>query len=56
MKQIFNLLQKNILEYNTLYKNGKAFYQHLEINKNINCYNLYKSLLTCFPQTYRLYL
>ena len=44
-----NLLQEDIISYQILHQNGRAYYQQININKNLNCYNLYKSLLNCFP-------
>lgn len=48
-KFIFNKLQNEILNYQKIYPNSKAFYQKIDIESNINAYDLYINLLNKFP-------
>lgn len=45
----FNILQKNIINYQIIYPNSKAFYQKIEMNCNIDNKELYIFLLNRFP-------
>ena len=48
MRVKFNILQKDIVNYQNLYPGGKSFYQKIEINKKIDNKQLYIYLLNKF--------